>query len=267
MQDKYLNYGITSGDVGQSNRNILDSTRPGCNTPGRMAGSAVESCAAQGLYWNFAESFCAPTPQDQTQCAQAGWYWNFSSNQCSQTLPQPTNLYAYALSSYQISLQWTDNSNAETGYKIERDYGSGFEQITWVGANSTSYIDSNLAAGTTYYYRVRAFNNAGDSDYSGVAGATTQATPQCGGPCFPDQVPPGYSGCQSVDYCYWSWSNGCDPVLINVDGSCCCMMSPIVIDVLGNGFDLTSASGGVYWLFGICREMPQYIVVINQQSY
>src|SRR5262249_49515923 len=53
---------------------------------------------------------------------------------------------------------------------------SAFSSITsfTVSANSTSLSDSNLAAGTTYYYRVKATNAAGSSNYSNVSNAMTQ---------------------------------------------------------------------------------------------
>jgi hypothetical protein len=250
IDDGFLASVITHADVGQSNRNILDSSRPTCTVdhPGTSGGAqSPEQCQVEGMYWNFAQSFCASTPQDQTQCAQAGWYWNFGTNQCSQTLPPPSNLVASAVSPSQINLSWTDNSDAETGFKIERGNGSVYGQIGTVGANVTTFADSGLAASTTYYYRVRTYNNVGNSDYSSVSGATTldpPPPPPCGGPCL--NPPPAYGGCQSVDYCQYG-SSGCPVGLDNVDGSCCCPPTPIVIDVLGNGFDLTSASGGVYF--------------------
>ena len=43
-------------------------------------------------------------------------------------------------------------------------------------ANATTYSDTNLAASTTYYYRVRAYNVGGVSDYSLVATTTTLVT-------------------------------------------------------------------------------------------
>ncbi len=91
----------------------------------------------------------------------------------------PSNLTATAVSSSQINLAWTDNSSNETGFKIERKAGSGgtWSQIATVGAGVTSYQNTGLSASTTYYYRVRATNSAGDSAYSNEANATTQAPP------------------------------------------------------------------------------------------
>jgi hypothetical protein len=87
----------------------------------------------------------------------------------------PTALSASALSSSSIRVSWTDNSNDETGFKIERSLSSssGFTQVGTVGANVMTYDDAGCDASTTYYYRARAYNSAGDSAYSNVASATT----------------------------------------------------------------------------------------------
>jgi arylsulfatase A-like enzyme len=86
----------------------------------------------------------------------------------------PTNLTATAVSSSQINLSWTDNSNNETGFKVERSKnGKGFSQLATVGANVTTYSDTGLNRTTTYYYRVRAVNAGGNSAYSNIASATT----------------------------------------------------------------------------------------------
>jgi hypothetical protein len=90
----------------------------------------------------------------------------------------PTNLTATAASSSQINLSWTDNSNNETGFKIERSSnGTNFTQIATVAANIKAYTDTGLTASTKYYYRVRAYNSAGNSAYSNTASATTLPTP------------------------------------------------------------------------------------------
>ena len=89
----------------------------------------------------------------------------------------PTGLNATAVSANQINLAWTDASSNETGFKIERSTGGAFEQIAVVAAGVNTYPTTGLAAGTAYSYRVRSSNAQGDSGYSNVATATTQAPP------------------------------------------------------------------------------------------
>ena len=68
----------------------------------------------------------------------------------------------------QVTLSWQDTSSNELGFKIERKTGPGgtYRQIATVGPNITSYTDTGLGKGTTYYYRVRAYNSSGHSPYS-----------------------------------------------------------------------------------------------------
>jgi len=69
------------------------------------------------------------------------------------TLPSPSLLTASAVSSTQINLSWTDNSNNEDGFKIYRSTdGSNFSQIATVGPNTTSYSNTGLLNGEKYYY-------------------------------------------------------------------------------------------------------------------
>ena len=88
----------------------------------------------------------------------------------------PSSLIATSpASSNSISLSWNDNSDNETGFRIERAASSSgpFTEIVVVGAGSTTYTNTGLAASTTYHYRVRAYNSAGSSAYSNPASATT----------------------------------------------------------------------------------------------
>lgn len=82
-------------------------------------------------------------------------------------LAAPSNLIATAVSGTRIDLTWTDNSNNENGFKIERSPdGLTFTEIATVGANVTTYSNTGLTCATFYQYRVRAYNANGNSAYS-----------------------------------------------------------------------------------------------------
>ncbi len=89
----------------------------------------------------------------------------------------PTALVITARNRNFIDLSWTDNSNNETGFKIERCTGAtctNFAQVGTTAANVRTFRSSGLARRTTYRFRVRSFNTAGNSAYSNiVSGATT----------------------------------------------------------------------------------------------
>ncbi len=86
----------------------------------------------------------------------------------------PTGLSAGAVDSASISLSWTGSSGA-ISYKVQRspDGSTGWAQVGT--STSTTFTDSGLNATTTYFYRVIASNNVGDSAPSNVASATTPA--------------------------------------------------------------------------------------------
>lgn len=86
----------------------------------------------------------------------------------------PGNLAATAASSTAINLSWNDAANNEQGFKVERKTGAeSFTEIAVLAANATAYSDNGLSASTAYTYRVRAYNEAGHSNYSNEATATT----------------------------------------------------------------------------------------------
>ena len=92
----------------------------------------------------------------------------------------PLNLVATPASQSRIDLAWTDTSDNEQGFQIERGTGNPFEDTVIVAtlpANTTSWSDVGLPANTGFGYRVRAFNAAGASLWSNRAGAATLAFP------------------------------------------------------------------------------------------
>ena len=86
----------------------------------------------------------------------------------------PASAAATPVSSSRINLSWEDRSNNEDGFKIERATRNlSYTQIGTVGAGATSYPSIGLSNNTTYYYRVRAYNTAGNSAYSNAVSAKT----------------------------------------------------------------------------------------------
>ena len=88
----------------------------------------------------------------------------------------PADLRIDYIAANRIQLGWTDASNSEDGFAIERCSNRGcnnFVEIARVGANTTVYLDANLFTNTQYYYRMRAYNLGGSSGYTNVVSAKT----------------------------------------------------------------------------------------------
>ncbi|MBN1673422.1 MAG: lamin tail domain-containing protein, partial [Kiritimatiellae bacterium] len=90
----------------------------------------------------------------------------------------PQNLTAASASSTRINLAWQDMSGNETRFKIRRSLdGVDFDTLppVYPAANTTTYTDSGLSPGTTYWYIIRSENAAGTSPYTDPVSATTGA--------------------------------------------------------------------------------------------
>jgi alpha-tubulin suppressor-like RCC1 family protein len=101
------------------------------------------------------------------------------SNNISSAPNTPDSLEVFRIRSTMINLSWVDNS-VETGFAIERSYDETgyFNQIATVGENTALYSDNTVTPGNLYYYRVRAYNDITNSDYSEEESAISSlATP------------------------------------------------------------------------------------------
>ena len=90
--------------------------------------------------------------------------------------PGPTNLTSTAVSSSQINLSWVAAANiAVQSYLIEQCQGTGCTVFAQIGtATGTTFNSAGLTAATSYSYRVRAMDAAGNlTPYSNTASATT----------------------------------------------------------------------------------------------
>lgn len=95
--------------------------------------------------------------------------------------PPPPNGAPYAVTGVtatagagQVTVSWTAVSGA-TSYQLYRTANSGSEAATpsVSGVTGTTFTDTGLNPGTTYYYRVVAVNGSGASGFSTEAKATT----------------------------------------------------------------------------------------------
>lgn len=148
---------------------------------------AIAQVSAPTLVYNDT-GLTANTAYDYQVVAVAGLFSSAPSATASATtfpaIPPatppnaPSVLSAVAISQTRIDLGWTDNAGDEVGFSIERATGAGpFAQIATVSANVVTYSDTTVVAATTYNYRVRAYNEIGNSAYSNTASVLTPSNP------------------------------------------------------------------------------------------
>jgi hypothetical protein len=104
---------------------------------------------------------------------------NSGSSGATPTAPAAPTAMAVRSNAYNsVTVGWADNSGNETGFKLERSTdGVNFNEIATLGADTASYGDGSVAARTTYYFRVRAYNSVGTSAYSNSVSVTTPDVP------------------------------------------------------------------------------------------
>jgi endonuclease I/fibronectin type 3 domain-containing protein len=161
-----------SAVAGATGYNVKRSTTSGgpysTLASGVASASYTDTTAVNGTTYHYVVSAV-------NACGESG---NSSQVSATPSAPQgpaaPSNLTANP-GKKKITLNWADNSNNESGFKIERSSnGVNFTQITTVTANTVSFTNTGLSSGATYYYRVRAYNANGDSAYSNTASARAQ---------------------------------------------------------------------------------------------
>jgi autotransporter-associated beta strand protein len=101
----------------------------------------------------------------------------YSSPVAITTSPAPPTPMTAVPGNAQIFVDWGDSVGA-TNYVLQRSTTSGGPYTTIVSTNISSYLDTTVANGTTYYYVVYAVGPNGSSPLSAQTSATPSATPQ-----------------------------------------------------------------------------------------
>ena len=78
----------------------------------------------------------------------------------------------------ELTASWTDNSGGTAAFALERrtSTDASFTPLTDVPIGITSYVDTSVAQGVTYCYRVRAYNDTDQSPYSDEACGSVSST-------------------------------------------------------------------------------------------
>ena len=188
----FSNYGANSVDLGAPGVDIA-STYP-TNTYSYASGTSMASPHVAGvaalLRGRFSSWSCDDVKDRLLRTVRpvasmagttvSGGVVDAAAAVSYQLLPPaaPSHLAATAVSDAAIELTWNDNADNEQGFELECSTdGAAWTLVGVTLANATSSSDDGLVAETAYAYRVRAFNDAGVSDYSNLASAVTLAKP------------------------------------------------------------------------------------------
>jgi fibronectin type 3 domain-containing protein len=167
-----LSWSDVTGETGFTIQRSVDGVTW---TPIATTGSGVTSYRDVALA-------AGTTYQYEVSASNAGGASAYSSPASATTLAAipdaPTGVTASTVSTSQIAVAWNSDTGA-TAYKIYRSHNgvTNWVQVGSTTAGVTSWVNSGLVAGATYFYQVQASNGTGTSAASNTASATTLLVP------------------------------------------------------------------------------------------
>jgi len=137
----------------------------------------IPNFANPSVYYNGKPTGINPNTSPSTAAADA---WSMEkarftvaawrANKVAASAPAtPSALAASPQSDDRINLRWTDNSDNEEGFKVERSRdGVNWEEVALLGPNVTRFSNTGLSPNGEYSYRVSAFNGVAESGSSEI---------------------------------------------------------------------------------------------------
>jgi fibronectin type 3 domain-containing protein len=207
-----LSWGAATDNVGVTGYRVERCSGAGCTTFSQIATPTGTSFSDTGLTDSTSYSYRVRAVD---AASNPGAFSSTSSATTPDTTPPsaPGALTASATSPTQINLSWgaaTDNVSV-SGYRVERCIGAGctsFAQIA--GITGTTFNDPGLTASTSYSYRVRAVDAAGNpGPFSNTSTATTPAAPDTTPPSAPGALTASATSATQINL---SWGAATDNV-------------------------------------------------------
>ncbi len=89
----------------------------------------------------------------------------------------PSNISVTATGWSTITVGWQDNSTNEIGFEVQRKIQGdpAYSYLNSANNNQTTMSDGDALTTVTYYYKLRAYNMAGNTDFTAEASATIPA--------------------------------------------------------------------------------------------
>ena len=210
-----VSWSASSDNVGVTGYRVERCQGVGCSSFVQVAAPAGTSFGDTGLAASTSYSYRVRAADAAGNLSGYSSVVSATTQPPSDTQPPsvPGGVGASVVSASQINVSWSASSDnvGVTGYRVERCQGVGCSSFVQVAAPAgTSFGDTGLAASTSYSYRVRAADAAGNlSGYSSVVSATTQPPSDTQPPSVPGGVGASVVSASQINV---SWSASSDNV-------------------------------------------------------